>query len=150
MRVTSSVSVALLIAFLAACGGEGNADSADMQSATITAQRSVRITAPATGDTVPGPNVSVRVEASGFTVVAAGDTTPNSGHLHLFLDRDLSAASVPIPVEPGFIIHLGTGATDYVIENVAPGEHRLIAVAGDAVHIPLQPWVADTVRFVVR
>jgi Domain of unknown function (DUF4399) len=155
MKVVSAMPAIVIASLLAACGGDTgsantSADTATMHAATMATDRSVRITSPSEGDTVQGPNVSVSVAASGFTVVAAGDSTPNSGHLHLFLDRDLSAPGAPIPVEPGFIMHLGTGATDYTIENVAPGEHRLIVAVGDAVHIPLQPWVVDTVNFVVH
>jgi len=45
---------------------------------------------------------------------------------------------------------MGDGSSEFVFEGVAPGEHRLIAVVGDLVHMPLQPWVVDTVTFVVR
>jgi hypothetical protein len=109
----------------------------------------VEIVSPAEGDTVLGPSVTVRLAAFGFAVVPAGDTTANSGHHHLFLDRDLSPAGQPIPVEPGRIAHLGTGASELVFETVESGEHVLIAVVGDHVHVPLEPPLVDTVRFVV-
>jgi hypothetical protein len=83
---------------------------------------SVMISSPAEGGTVDGPSVTVDLMAHGFTVVPAGDSTPNSGHLHLFLDRDLSAPDQPIPTEPGYIVHMGNGASTYTFENVAPGE----------------------------
>ena len=34
-------------------------------------------------------------------------------------------------------------------EGVEPGEYTLIAVVADGVHVPLQPWVVDTVTFTV-
>jgi hypothetical protein len=146
---------ALLGAFavtLAGCGGEPASEPPASEPATATAapMRTVEITAPMEGDTVQGPTVMVRLAAHGFTVVPAGDTTANSGHHHLFLDRDVSPAGAPIPGEPGFIIHLGSGADSLALTAVEPGEHRLIAVVGDAGHVPLDPALTDTVRFVVR
>jgi len=141
------------ILFLAACGGSPDADAAAApaeSAAMAEPMRSVMVSSPADGSTVDGPAVTVDLMAHGFTVVPAGDSTPNSGHLHLFLDRDLSPAGQPIPKEPGFIVHMGDGASTYTFENVTPGEHRLIAVVGDALHVPVQPWLVDTVHFTVR
>jgi hypothetical protein len=92
----------------------------------------------------------VTLEVAGLSIAMAGDTTPNTGHHHLFLDRDLTAPDTPVPAEPGYIVHMGDASTSYTFETVTPGEHRLIAVVGNGLHIPLQPWVVDTVRFVVR
>jgi hypothetical protein len=50
----------------------------------------------------------------------------------------------------GQIIHPGTGVSEYTFVNVAPGARRLIAVVADGLHVPLQPWVVDTVTFTVR
>ena len=141
----------VLVAMAAACGGEPAPEPAAGTATAVAApQRAVVVTSPAEGEVVAGPAVTVRMEARGFTVVAAGDTTPNSGHLHLFLDRDLSPAGQPIPVEAGHIVHMGTGASEFAFDAVDPGEHVLIAVVGDAIHVPIQPWIVDTVRFTVR
>ncbi|MBW3535295.1 MAG: DUF4399 domain-containing protein [Gemmatimonadetes bacterium] len=110
----------------------------------------VTIAEPADGDTVQGPEVHVTLDAAGFTVTMAGDTTPNSGHHHLFLDADVSEPGVPIPAEEGRIVHMGDGSSEYTFTNVSPGEHRLITVVGDALHVPLQPWLVDTVTFTVQ
>ena len=56
----------------------------------------------------------------------------------------------PVPTVPNQIIHLGDGSATYTFTDVAPGEHRLIAVVADGMHLPLQPWVVDTVTFTVR
>jgi hypothetical protein len=45
---------------------------------------------------------------------------------------------------------MGDGSSEYIFEGVAPGEHRLIDVLADGVHMPLQPWVVDTIRFTVN
>jgi hypothetical protein len=118
--------------------------AADLPSPTVT------ILEPTDGAQVEGPDVLVRFEVAGVRIVPAGDTTAGSGHHHLYLDHDLTDPTQPVPTIPGAVVHVGTGATEVLLEGVAPGEHRLIAVVGDGLHVPLQPWVVDTVRFVVR
>ena len=44
---------------------------------------------------------------------------------------------------------MGDASAAYTFTDVAPGEYVLIAVVADGVHVPLQPWVVDTVRFTV-
>ncbi len=111
---------------------------------------SVRIIDPVEGVVVDGPQVTVTLQAEGTQILPAGDQTPNSGHHHLFLDADLSPAGEPIPSREGEIVHIGDGSGSYTFQNVTPGEHRLIAVLGDWQHIPVQPWVVDTVMITVR
>ena len=151
MRPTTTVLRASVVALaLTACGPRPADDQAPAEPAFSAPNPSMEIVTPQDGDTVPGPAVMARLSALDFVVVPAGDTTPNSGHFHLFLDRDVSAAGEPIPAEPGQIIHLGTGADSLNLEGVAPGAHRLIGVVGDAAHVPVQPWIVDTVRFFVQ
>ena len=142
----------VLTLLLMACGGEPAPEppAAEQPATPVPPARRVEITAPLEGDTVVGPAVTIRFEAHGFTVVPAGDTTSNSGHHHIFLDRDPSPPGSPIPAEPNFIVHVGTGADSVVIAQVAPGQHRLIAVVGDGAHVPVEPALVDTVTFFVR
>ncbi len=114
------------------------------------AQRSITITAPMEGETVSGPDVTVRLAAENMEIVPAGDTTPNSGHHHIIVNADLPAMDAPIPAVEGVYIHMGMGQTEYTLTGLEPGEYRIIALVGDYVHVPLDPPVADTVRFVVR
>ena len=150
MRPMMVLGAGMLALGLGACARQPADDQPAEQAQTPAPARRAEIAALREGDTIPGPAVGVRLAAFGFAVVPAGDTTPNSGHFHLFLDREISAPGVPIPAEPGFIIHLGTGADNLELEAVAPGEHRLISVVGDAVHVPVEPLLVDTVRFFVR
>jgi len=142
------------VVLAAACrGGEPAPGTESTVPATSPAQQqsaSVTILAPADGDTVPGDSVVVRLAASGVRIVPAGDTTPGTGHHHLYLDQDLGQPGEVVPSIPGHVVHLGTGVSEYVFHDVPSGEHRLIAVVADGLHVPLQPWVTDTVRFVVR
>jgi hypothetical protein len=147
------LSLLALFPFLAACGSDApeTTDGADTPPAAQTvAAPQVRIVAPAEGEEVDGPNVTIRLEASGIDIVPAGDTASGTGHHHLYLDTDLAPFDVPIPAVPGQVIHMGDGSSSYTFEGVAAGEHRVIAVVGDGVHVPLQPPVVDTVLFTVR
>ena len=139
---------------LSACAAdtESDADTADSAAASSDAQMvaEVAIVEPTQGAVVEGATVRVRLEASGVRIVQAGDTTSGTGHHHIFLDDDLSPADQPVPSIPGRVVHMGDGSAEYVFEDVAAGEHRLIAVVADGVHVPLQPWVVDTVSFTVR
>ena len=160
MRTLSIGRVTLLagLALLPACGGDAPEPQAQPQQAEEAAAPSPDATAitvtildPVEGAEVQGPTVMVHLAAAGVRIVPAGAIEAGTGHHHLYLDTDLG--------EPGVTgaeacrvpsIHLGTGVSEYTFENVAPGPHRLIAVVADGVHVPLAPWVVDTVNFVVR
>lgn len=152
------LAVLASLMLVAACGGETPEPSAQPESAPAAAPAQpvdmtlarVTILEPADGAEVQGPSVRVRMEASGISIMPAGTLDPGTGHHHLYLDTDLGEPGVTVPKVPGHVIHLGTGDSEFTFDNVAPGEHRLIAVVADGVHVPLTPWVVDTVMFVVR
>lgn len=150
MKHALGVSLALALS-LAACGSEGaDTDAMPSEGMSTAAEEpigTVTIVEPAEGAEVDGPAVTVRLEVSGFPIVEAGDMTEGTGHHHLYLDADLTPADVPVPSVEGSIIHMGDGSATYTFQNVAPGEHRIIAVVADGAHFPLQPWVVDTVTF---
>jgi hypothetical protein len=109
----------------------------------------VKITAPANGATVSGP-VKVILVASGVEIVPATVERPGTGHHHLFVDHDLTPVDDTIPRGVTGILHLGRGQTEFVLDSLAPGPHRVIAVVADWKHVPLKPLVVDTVRFTVK
>ena len=110
---------------------------------------SVQIVLPAEGPFEEGSSVMVTLEVSGLTIAPAGTTDPGTGHHHLMVDRDLPVGGLLIPSFPGQV-HLGQGQVEYEIEGLDAGEHVVIAVVGNGTHIPLDPWVVDTVRFVIE
>lgn len=110
---------------------------------------SVQIVLPAEGPFEEGSSVMVTLEVSGLTIAIAGTTDPGTGHHHLMIDRDLPVGGLLIPSFPGQV-HLGQGQVEYEIEGLDAGEHMVIAVVGDGTHIPLDPWVVDTVTFVIE
>jgi hypothetical protein len=114
-----------------------------------TSDVTVSITSPANGDTVSGPVVHITLDATGIEIAPAADARPETAHHHLYLDVDFPPVNNSIPMGAAGIIHLGQGQTEYDWENVPPGPHRIIAVLADPGHLPLTPWVTDTVSIVV-
>lgn len=110
---------------------------------------SVAIIAPLDGAEVPGPDVLVRLEASGVTITSADNHEPGTGHHHIFVDHDLTPLNDTIPAGVSGIIHLGRGQTEFLVQGLAPGGHRLIAVIAEWTHVPLSPPAVDTVLFTV-
>ncbi|OLC74370.1 MAG: hypothetical protein AUH78_11225 [Gemmatimonadetes bacterium 13_1_40CM_4_69_8] len=109
----------------------------------------VKITAPPNGATVSGP-VKITLVATGVEIVPATIERPGTGHHHLFVDRDVTPVNDTIPRGVTGIIHLGRGQTEFVLDSLKPGPHRVIAVVADWNHVPLKPLVVDTLRFTVK
>jgi hypothetical protein len=150
----NAISLAILCSLAVACGGaEQPAEEAPAAAPAVAPAPAgggtVTITEPAEGAQITGRVVTVRLTST-VPIVPAGDLTPGTGHHHLYLDADQTAPTVPIPTVPGSIVHMGNAASEFRFDSVAPGTHRLIAVVADGVHVPLQPWVVDTVTFTTR
>ena len=112
---------------------------------------SVRIEQPLDGAVIAADSVRVVLSASGVEIVQAdGFDTPGRAHHHVFIDADLSPAGAPIPAGQPEIVHLGTGVSEVTLTGLAPGRHRLIAVLALGNHVPLDPWVVDTVFLTVE
>lgn len=149
--IRNSVLLGLALA-LTSCGGEqapeGEAPEtvAPPSAATPTSVSApgavVFIISPADGATVASP-VAVKFGVSGMAIAPAGQQTPNSGHHHLVIDAELPAAGQPIPASAQYM-HYGKGQTETTVE-LAPGQHTLQLVLGDANHIPHEPQVVSKV-----
>ena len=108
----------------------------------------VQIVSPRHGAIIQADSVRVVLSASGIQIVAAdGQATAGRAHHHVILDNLLPAAGQPIPGNIPGMVHLGTGDSVVVFRDVEPGGHRLIAVLALGSHVPLDPWVVDTVEF---
>jgi hypothetical protein len=146
------ILLSLLVPFaIAACGGgDAEPEGAPMAGGAATESTgTVTIVTPANGALINGNQISVTLSST-VQILPAGDMTPGTGHHHLYLNADLTPADQPVPTVPGSIVHMGNAAATYVFEDVPAGEYRLIAVVADGVHMPLQPWVVDTVTFTVQ
>ena len=143
-RLAGGVGLATLVAL--GCAPAARAQS----SAPAPAAVHVRIVLPKGSSTIAGPSVHVVLEAQGIEIAPAAEHRAGTAHHHLFLDTDITASDAAIPMGTPGVVHLGKGQSEYSFEGVAPGTHRLIAVLADPNHIPLNPLVADTVRFDVK
>ncbi len=82
-------------------------------------------------------------------VTHAGDSTPNMGHHHLFIDVDEPLdPNQPIPSDKKHM-HFGAGQTEVRLD-LPRGPHTLQLVLGDANHIPFDPPVVSRkIRIIV-
>lgn len=147
MRVTVGLGIALMVL---GCGGGGDTQEADAgmaEEAAVPAR--VTITQPADGAVVDAGPVLFVMETEGLEIVEAGNMNPGTGHHHLVVNGDIDWA-LPVPNDPGVHYHMGLAQTEFTIEDLTPGEHRVISVVADGVHIPLDPPVADTITITVR
>lgn len=142
-------SLALLVSFaFAACGGGDAQSDAMPETDAAPSAGTVTIVTPMNGALINGDEISVTLSST-VQILPAGDMTEGTGHHHLYLNADLTPAGQPVPTVPGSIIHMGDASAAYTFSDVEPGEYRLIAVVADGAHMPLQPWVVDTVTFTV-
>ena len=129
------------------CGGE--AEPPRQEPAEEEAVRTAVILTPAEGDTLAGPDVLVQLAAEGIELQPAGTDLPNTGHLHLYINHDLTPEGEPIPSEAG-IVHLGKAQTEHLLTGLTPGDYTVIAVIGDHLHVRIPGVATDTVRITVR
>jgi hypothetical protein len=155
MRLSLAVSSTLVL-FVAACSAADKTPAADTggapavdaaPAAAVTPE--VTITSPADGDSVSQP-FTVKLGAAGVEVIAAtGTSEPGKGHHHLVLDGDVPSETAALP-KPPLVYHLGTGATEKVMDSLTPGSHRIIAVFAGGDHVPMTSVKRDTITVIVR
>jgi hypothetical protein len=96
----------------------------------------LRIAAPRANAVVRSDRMEVDIELVGgrITPLASTNLTPDTGHLHVFVD--------------GKLLSMGTtGATEVDISNVSDGEHLLEAEFVAVDHGPFDPPVTTSVPF---
>jgi hypothetical protein len=139
------VKAAIAVVMLGLVTGTGWPVALGAQAKSAT----VQITSPKNGATVSNP-VTIKLVATGVRIAAASDQSTGSTHHHLFVDHDLNWLSDTIPQGSPGIIHLAGGQTEFVLDSLKPGPHRVIALLAHWNHVPLYPLVADTVVFTVK
>ena len=148
--MTRFAAVVAVAAVFRGCGGDGGDRVEEaVREARAEVPARVMIVQPADGSEVDAGPLLVAMEAEGVEIVAAGVMDPGTGHHHLIVDAEVDW-SLPVPNDPGVHFHMGQAQTEFTLEDLAPGRHRIIAVVADGVHIPLDPPVADTITIVVR
>ncbi|MYA12987.1 MAG: DUF4399 domain-containing protein [Gemmatimonadetes bacterium] len=142
-----------IVAAMAGCGGGdagGESDEMDMVPMDEAAgPATVTIVSPADGAELDAGPVLVVMEVENLLVVEAGVMDAGTGHHHLIVNGDVDW-ELPIPNDPGVHYHMGLAQTEFTLEDLPPGEHRIIAVVADGVHIPLDPPVADTITVTIK
>jgi hypothetical protein len=126
------LATALLLALAA---GEGLAQE----------EPSIVITAPAEGEVLSGPDITVNVAISGFTISLPLEPArePNKGHIVYFLDVE-PFFDLPIPLGDDNIIHSGRFSETFV--GVADGEHTVYVCLVYDDNTCIDPALTDSVR----
>jgi len=129
----------LLLILLPALGLPQDAASPTLPRTPSPEGAEVYFLSPADGATVKSP-VTVRFGLRGMGVAPAGVMTPNTGHHHLLIDVDtLPPEGLPLPNDANHR-HFGAGQTETELA-LAPGQHTLQLVLGDAMHVQHEPPV---------
>jgi len=106
---------------------------------------SVVITAPAEGEVLPGPDITVSVALSGFTISLPLEPKrePDKGHIAYFLDV-APFFDLPTPLGDDNIIHSGRLSETFV--DVADGEHTIYVCLAYDDNTCIDPALTDSVR----
>src|SRR3990172_6714149 len=112
----------------------------------------IRIASPEEGEQVTGPDVEVRVEASGFVLVppSGTGTTPGQGHVIYYLDFEpvFVPGQSAIPTDPT-VDYAATNLVSHTFESVAPGPHEVVVMLVRDDDTPAIPPAINSVRFTV-
>jgi hypothetical protein len=111
----------------------------------------IRITAPASGANVPGPDVTVTVDVGTLKLVPGTQATTSSDlHIHYLLDVDATPyldGKTPVPFDNPHIIH--STDTSHTFTDVGPGPHKVAILLTDKDHKAVQPPDHPSVSFSV-
>ena len=97
---------------------------------------------PPDGERIEGGKLWVRMGLKGMGIAPAGVEMADTGHHHFLIDTDLPPTGEPIPFDRKHI-HFGLGQTEARLTDLAPGEHTLQLMLGDAQHFPHKPPVVS-------
>jgi hypothetical protein len=123
------------VLLLALTGGRGLAQE----------EPSVVITAPAEGEVLVGPDITVSIALSGFTISLPLEPKrePNKGHIVYFLDVEPFFDS-PTPLGDDSMIHSGRFSETFV--GVADGDHTIYVCLVYDDNTCIDPALTDSVR----
>ena len=139
-------TIACVVTLAAACRGERSAEEGQQQES---GPPTAIIVQPSDGATLAGPDVKVEMAVRGISLARAGVDSANTGHLHLFINRDLTPEGEVIPVGDG-VVHFGLAQSEHVFELLEPGEYVVIVVLGDYLHVRIPGSQTDTIRITVQ
>lgn len=122
-----------------ACGGDDSKDVASGRKVTTTTsatrqkgETSLTIMSPEDGAKVKGNVVTLDLDVDGLRIVKAdGDTSGETGHYHVFIDKAAVRTGQVIPREAD-VVH--STEDPLRITGLSVGTHQLTAVLGDGAH----------------
>ncbi len=96
-----------------------------------------------TPDRVEGNVVSLPINVEGIDIKAPdGDDTGESGHFHVFIDKEPVEVGEVIPREAG-VVH--SADNPIKLYGLSPGEHEFTVVLGDGTHTRIEEGIEDSV-----
>ncbi len=107
---------------------------------------SVSFGEPADGASLTSP-VKVTFNVDGAVVKPAGTLEAGTGHHHLIINGEPTAAGTVVPADDTHI-HYGKGQTEAEVE-LPPGEHTLTLQFADGAHRSYGPDVSQTIKVTV-
>jgi hypothetical protein len=131
-----------------AVGALGLATAWSMATARAQEPPSIAITAPAEGETLPGPDLTVQVAVSGFDLRPPLQEArePNAGHIEYFLDVP-PTFDQPTPLGEDSIIHSGRFSETFA--GVPPGVHTVSVCLAYDDHTCIDPSLTDSAQVTV-
>ncbi len=98
--------------------------------------------------TVEGNVVTIPVTVEGVDIIKPdGDDSGDSGHFHIFVDKEPVAVGETMPKERG-IVH--SADNPIKIWGLEPGEHEFTVVLGNGVHERIEPGAEESVTVDVK
>ncbi len=135
LRIT--VLIALLALVGAACTDAGDVDDDGGGDGAVS------LSIGDAPDSVEGNVVSLPVDIEGIDIKAAdGDESGESGHFHVFIDKEPVAVGETIPREAG-VVH--SAENPIQLYGLSPGEHEFTVVLGDGTHTRIEEDAEDSV-----
>ena len=117
---------------------------------SVASAADVKITSPANGATLKGPDFTVSIELSDVTLVPPPNATKKEDlHVIYALDVDTKpflAGTTKLGSGPN---RVHTARTSVTFKDVAPGPHTVQVILVYSDHMPVKPLVAPSVNFVV-
>lgn len=130
-------------------GDKGHVRLGDVEAGTF-----VKVGGPSVDGTAPatakgGEAIKVEVKVEGVQIVTAASDKSNkdgaAGHLHIFVNKDPTAAGTAIPSGDPAIIHTASTSVEIPANLLKVGENILWVVLGYADHTPFDPQVLDKI-----
>ena len=110
----------------------------------------IKITSPANGGTIKGPDVTVSIELSDVTLITPSKTTKKEDlHVIYALDVDTKPfldGTIKLGSGPN---RLHRGSTSVTFKDVTSGPHTVQVILVYSDHTPVKPLVAPSVNFIV-